>query len=119
MDAAALMNSCVDMPRSYQSMIMLRTGYITLLGLADSLNIQYPAAPAPDDPISISRDEFDEAYDHLAQAGIPLKSDRDQCWQGFKGWRVNYDHALLGIARFINAPYAQWISDRSLPTTEK
>ncbi|MBI1880640.1 MAG: hypothetical protein HYR94_20890, partial [Chloroflexi bacterium] len=64
---------------------------------------------------SISRDEFDAAYDQLTQQGVPLKSDRDEAWRNFVGWRVNYDAVLLALAGLTMAPYAPWSSDRSLP----
>ena len=35
--------------------------------------------------------------------------------RNFKGWRVNYDRVLLGLARITSAPYAPWSSDRTLP----
>lgn len=61
----------------------------------------------------ITRVEFDAAYDRLAQQGIPLKPNRDQCWLDFAGWRVNYDDVLLGLADVTMAPPAPWSSDRS------
>ena len=47
-------------------------------------------------------------------AGVPLKSDLDQAWIDFNGWRVNYDSVLVGLAGLTMAPYAMWSSDRSL-----
>jgi hypothetical protein len=54
-------------------------------------------------------------YDQLAAQGMPLKVNRDQAWRDFSGWRVNYDSVLVQIARLTDAPYAMWISDRSIP----
>jgi hypothetical protein len=48
------------------------------------------------DPITITRDEFDEAYDRLSGEGVPLKADRDHAWVDFAGWRVNYDTGAYG-----------------------
>jgi hypothetical protein len=47
-------------------------------------------------------------------AGVPLKSDLDQAWIDFNGWRVNYDSVLIHLAALTMAPYAMWSSDRSL-----
>ena len=69
--------------------------------------------PSPTDPISISREEFDTACDELANAGVPLKLDRDQAWRDFAGWRVNYDAVLLALATLTMAPEAPWSSDRA------
>ena len=54
-------------------------------------------------------------YDELASFGVPVRTDREQCWQDYRGWRVNYDTVLLALAGLTMAPYAPWVSDRSLP----
>jgi hypothetical protein len=41
-----------------------------------------------------------------------VRQDRDQCWRDFAGWRVNYDTALVELARLTMAPRAPWSSDR-------
>lgn len=51
--------------------------------------------------------------DRLAEAGVPLRADREAAWRDFAGWRVNYDTVLIIMAGFVMAPYAPWISDRS------
>jgi hypothetical protein len=115
LDAAALMASTVDLPRDPRRDLCLRAGFLALRHIADFFRIPHNATPAPDDPISISRDEFDAAYEDLQSAGVPLKADRDQCWRDFAGWRVNYDRVLLAIAMLTIAPYAPWSSDRGMP----
>ena len=64
--------------------------------------------------ISISREEFDDAYRRLGGAGVPIRPDRERAWRDFAGWRVNYDSVLLALAGLTMAPYAPWSSDRSL-----
>ena len=64
-------------------------------------------------PISISRDEFEAVLYRLQGAGLPLKEDREQAWQDFAGWRVNYDHTLLALCSLVMAPPAFWSSDRA------
>lgn len=116
LDAAALLDSTVDVPRSVASVLCIRAGYVSLRRIADFFGfIPYNPNPAPDEPISIDQDEFDDAYDALKAAGVPVKADREQAWRDFAGWRVNYDRVLLGLARLTSAPYAIWSSDRSLP----
>ncbi len=51
--------------------------------------------------------------DQMAEAGLPLKTDREQAWQDFAGWRVNYDHTLLALCSLVMAPPAFWSSDRA------
>jgi hypothetical protein len=113
LDAAALAASTLDIPRSPQAELCIRAGYLALRSIADFYRIPYDLNPAPTDPISISRVEFDEVYDRLAGQEVPLKSDRDQAWRDFAGWRVNYDAVLLALAGLTMAPYAPWSSDRA------
>ena len=119
LDCAALYASTLDVPRNPQAEICLRSGYLALHALADFFLMDYDPSPHPGDPISISRAEFDAAYDELLAAGVPLKPDRDQCWRDYAGWRVNYDAALLQLAALTMAPYAPWVSDRSLAGTSQ
>jgi hypothetical protein len=114
LDAAALIRSTVDVPRDAQADLCIRAGYLALRRIAAFFQIPYNANPRPGDPISLSRAEFDAAYDELAQNGVPLIPDRDQAWRDFAGWRVNYDTVLLALAAITMAPYAPWSSDRSL-----
>ena len=80
--------------------------------IADFYNFAHDANPQPDDPISITREEFDAAADRLQASGVPIRRDRDQCWRDFAGWRVNYDRALVQLAKLSMAPLAPWSSDR-------
>ena len=112
LDGASLFVSSVDVPRQPEPEFMIRSGYLCLRHLAAFFQIPVDDDPEPDDPISITRQEFDVAYGHLLRAGIPVKLDRDQAWRDFAGWRVNYDAALIGLARLSLAPSAPWSSDR-------
>jgi len=115
LDTASLMISAVDVEVSPNAQLMIRAGYIALRHIADYFSIDYDANPKSDDPISISKFEFHEALNQLAAAGVPLKADREQAWRDYSGWRVNYDRPLLALAALTMAPYAPWVSDRSLP----
>lgn len=115
LDGAALYASTVDLPRNPQAELCIRSGYLALRAIADFFRMEYDPAPRSGDPISIVRQEFDEVYNQLAAAGLPLKPDREQCWRDFAGWRVNYDVVLVKLAALVMAPYAPWSSDRSLP----
>ncbi|TMF06353.1 MAG: hypothetical protein E6I38_10470 [Chloroflexi bacterium] len=112
LDAAALASSTIDIPRDSRADLCIRAGYLALQNIASFFGIPHDAHPRADDPISISRAEFDAAYDRLLAADIPLKADRDDCWKHFAGWRVNYDTVLLALAELTAAPIAEWVSDR-------
>jgi hypothetical protein len=113
LDAASLYASTLDVPRSPAAELCIRSGYVTLRRIADFYGMAYDPDPAPTDPISVSRDEYDAVCDRLAEVGVPLRADRDQAWRDFNGWRVNYDTVVTIMAGFVLAPYAPWISDRS------
>jgi hypothetical protein len=114
LDTAALRVAALDLPRSFEAELCLRSGYLALRHLADLFDIDYDANPRPDDPIAIARDEFDEVWEQLAAAGAPLVRDRDAAWAAFAGWRVNYDRPLLMLCALVAPPYAKWSSDRGM-----
>ncbi|HET8626069.1 MAG TPA: hypothetical protein VFL91_01540 [Thermomicrobiales bacterium] len=120
LDTASLVNAAVDIPHDPQADLCIRAGYLALRHVADYFGIRYNPAPRfPDEPISVTRPEFDDACDRLAAGGVPLKPDRERAWLAFAGWRVNYDTVLLALAALTMAPEAPWSSDRSLRRSTK
>ncbi len=113
LDAAALSLSAIRRPDDPHAQLCIRSGYLCLRRIADFFDIEHDDDPSPDDPISITRDEFDDALRQLEAAGTPIEPDRDQAWRDFSGWRVNYDTVLLQLANLTMAPTAPWTSDRS------
>ncbi len=112
LDGAALHLAVVDAPRNPKAALMIRAGFFALRRIADFFAIPYNPDPAPDDPITVTREEFDEVYERLAGGGVPVVADRDQAWRDFRGWRVNYDEVLVSLAAMLHAPDALWSSDR-------
>ncbi len=113
LDGAALAASCLEAPRDYEAELCIRTGYLCLRRIAALYNLPFDPDPAPTDPISIARSEFDEVWDRMATVGLPLRP-RDRAWLDFAGWRVNYDEPLIRLATLAEAPIAPWSSDRGL-----
>ena len=113
LDSAALTLSTVDWPRDVQAEFCLRAGYLCLRRIAGFFKVAFDPDPTPDDPISVSRGEWQAVVDSLAEHGVPLRADLDQAWRDFSGWRVNYDTVLLALANIVSAPSAPWSSDRS------
>lgn len=113
LDSAAICLSVVDIPWEPRAAFCIRNGYIALRQIAFFFGFEYDKDPQPDDPISISKQEFFEACEQLRAEGVPLKEDLEQAWHDFHGWRVNYDTVLLALAAVTMAPYAPWVSDRS------
>jgi fumarate reductase subunit D len=113
LDAASLTASTLDLPRDAQVDLCLRAGYLALREVAAFFRLPFDSSPRPDDPILVTRDEFDAACRRLAASGLTLKDDRDQAWRDFAGWRVNYDSVLLDLARLTMAPPGVlWSTDR-------
>ena len=115
LDSAALIVSTVAIPRLPQAELCIRAGFLALRSIADFFQVEHNPNPHyPEEPISIARVEFDQLCQQLAAQGVSLNTDREQAWQDFAGWRVNYDRVLLAICALTAAPYALWSSDRSL-----
>jgi hypothetical protein len=113
LDGASFWAACVEHPIDPDVQLCLRAGFLALRRIADSFKIAYDPDPAADDPITISRHEWDGAMAEMEAAGMPLLADREQAWRDWSGWRVNYDSVLLLLARLVEAPPAPWVSDRS------
>jgi hypothetical protein len=118
LDSAALTLSTVDWPRDVQAEFCLRAGYLCLRRIAAFFKIPFDPDPAPDGPISVTREEWDAVVHELEGKGVPLKADRDQAWRDFAGWRVNYDTVLLALVNIVAAPTAPWSSDRAGDRTQ-
>ncbi len=115
LDAASLTLAAVEIPEEPLAALCIRAGYITLRRIADFFNIKYNPNPHfPVEQISVSREEFEAALDQMQAAGVPIKPDRDQAWQDFGGWRINYDTVLLALASLTMAPTSPWTGSRPL-----
>ena len=114
LDAASLQLAAIDEPSDPRCALCLRAGYSALREIAVAYGIDVPLDPAPDDPISVTRDEFDDAVARFQADGLSVVDDLDQAWVDFRGWRVNYDASLVMLGALVSAPYAPWSSDRSL-----
>ena len=113
LDTAAVVTAAVDVAVRPQPQPCLRAGFLALRKVADHFGQASDPDPAPGDPISVTRAEFDACLDELAAAGVPLRADRDRAWREFAGWRVNCDAALIALCAVIEPRTAPWSSDRS------
>lgn len=114
LDGAALFLSAVKQPEgmpTYQGLV-IRAGNFALRHIADAFQVPYNDDPHfPEDPISITQAEFNEAYDRLVSQGVPMHPDREAAWVHFAGWRVNYESVLVALAEMTMAPKTTWLSD--------
>jgi hypothetical protein len=114
LDAAAITLSAIEIPYEPAAALCIRAGFLTFRRIADYFDIPNPQDPHfPSTPICVERREFDEVINQLAAAGVPIKADREQAWQDFAGWRVNYDRSLILLCQLVMAPPASWSSDRA------
>jgi hypothetical protein len=109
LDGASLLRSTIDVPVEARTDLAISAGYTALDAIAGFFRIPTIVRPAnDDDPIRVTRAEFDAAVDELLSAGLPVRADRDQAWRDFAGWRVNYEDALLRLSTIVVAPDARW-----------
>ncbi len=114
LDAASITLSSLDIPYEVSAALSIRAGFLALRRIANYFDIPSPEDPHyPAVPICVERHEFDEMFERLAAAGLPVKADREKAWQDFAGWRVNYDRALILLCGLVMAPQAPWSSDRA------
>lgn len=115
LDSAALAMSSLQIPRDAEAALMLRGGTLCLRSVCALFRLPFPADPHyPGTPISVTRAEWEDVCDRLAEVGVPIVADRDQAWSDFAGWRVNYDVPLRALAGLTIAREAPWSSDRPI-----
>lgn len=114
LDAASITLSAIEIPYEISAALSIRAGFLAFRRIANYFDIPNPQDPHyPEASICVERYEFDQVLDRLAEAGLPIKADRDQAWRDFAGWRVNYDRSLILLCGLVMAPQAAWSSDRA------
>jgi hypothetical protein len=112
LDAAALHLSFNPSSAPAEARPLLRVGYLAMRKLARGVGIAVSEDPHPEDPIVLTRQEFDDAVEHMRQAGWEFERSADEAWPQFHGWRVNYEGAAYAMARFLDVPPAVWSGTR-------
>jgi hypothetical protein len=114
LDAAALVDSSVDLSTDPAADRLVRFGSRALRQVLEPLRLRCPEQPKwPQTPINITQQEFEEAYDHLQQSGLPMKPDKSAAWATFAQHRVQYECSLMTLVRLKKPPRgARWTTDR-------
>ena len=112
LDAAALHLSLNPLTAPPSARGLMRMGIVTLRALSSSLGLPYNADPRPEDPVALTRDDFDEGIAVLQRVGWKFERDPDDAWVHYRGWRVNYEQTAYSIAALIDAPPAPWSGPR-------
>jgi hypothetical protein len=114
LDSAAIFLAAVNVARHPRAALMIRSGTVALRDVCDYFSIPYDPDPSPDDPVTVTRAEFIEVYERLAEIGVPVRPDRERAWNDYRGWRVNYDQTITGLASLTMASPAPWVTDRAV-----
>jgi hypothetical protein len=112
LDAAALHLAFNPSSAPPEARPLLRVGYITVRKLSRGVGLGVNEDPHPDDPLELTRQEFDDAVEHMREAGWQFERDADEAWPHFHGWRVNYEAGAYALARVLDLPPAVWSGDR-------
>jgi hypothetical protein len=113
LDAAALQLSLNPDSAPAEIRPFLRVGYITMRSIAGTLGIEVSDDPHPDDPLTLTREDYDNGVQHIADAGWEFERPPEEAWAHFRGWRVNYEAAAHGIAAHLDLPPALWSGPRA------
>jgi len=114
MDAAALTLAIDPDGAPIEARMCIRMGFTCLRDIAQATGIPYDPDPQPDDPITLTEAQFDDAYARLVGSGFAASRPADQAWRHFRGWRVNYESVGYAVASRLNAPPAMWTGPRRL-----
>ncbi|HUO39104.1 MAG TPA: hypothetical protein VMU34_15280 [Mycobacterium sp.] len=118
MDAAALhLVLAPSREPKLPARLCLRMGFVALNRVGVTMRLPVPVDADPDQPISLSFDEFRVATAMLRELGYPIERTDEEAWPHFRGWRANYDTVALLLARQLDAPPALWTGTRRWPST--
>ena len=114
LDAAALVESSLDLSTDPAAERLVRLGSRALRRVLEPLSLRCPEEPKwPETPINITKQEFEEAYDHLQKSGLPMKPDKSAAWTTFVQHRVQYECPLMTLVRLKKPPRGcRWTTDR-------
>ena len=112
LDAAALHLSLNPLSAPPQARPFMRMGYMSLRDVAGVMQIAYNPDPKPEDPILLTREDFQQALDALSDVGWRWEREPDEAWVHFRGWRVTYESIAYAIAERLDAPPSLWSGSR-------
>lgn len=92
--------------------LCLRAGFTCFGDVARAMGFDIPAEPDPALGISLSYEEFLDAFARLQELEFPMERDAEDAWPDFVGWRVNYEQAAYALAYELDAVPALWSGPR-------
>jgi hypothetical protein len=112
MDSAALYDSVSPSQSPRQARLCLSMGTNCLRSMAGALRISYDADPSPIAGLRLTREEFADGFQRLAEVRFPMERDLEESWRHFQGWRVNYESIVDTMTRLVMPPPAPWFIAR-------
>lgn len=112
MDAAAIELARTPSEASASARLVITGGASALNAISRALGLPVVEDPLPTDPISVSFEEFSDAWRSLDGIGFPAEVDVEIGYQHFRGWRVNWEPQAYRIARLVQAPPLDWTGPR-------
>jgi len=112
LDAAALHLAACPASAPFTARLCVQMGFSCLRQLTRTLRIPVDEDPRPDDPVSLSWEEFLQGWERLTAAGFPVERTAEEAWPHFRGWRVNYETAAYKLAWGLDAVPAPWAGPR-------
>ncbi len=110
LDAANLLFSALDVPRSRQVEITFKAGVLALNRIHRFFDHKSEIAPTelrtPEemDATMPGRAEFAEAWQALRTAGLALRADEELAWQHYQERRVRYEPSLKFLGELLMTP---------------
>ncbi len=111
LDTAAIIAAADLAPNDGQADTMIRAGYLALRTIADFFDIEPefdPSAAEDRTTLSVSRSQFEQLLDELEVAGCETALNREEIWLSYRGWRINYDRSVAGLAALIGDIGSHW-----------
>jgi hypothetical protein len=115
MDSASMQLALAPASAPIEARLLLRMGFLALRDIAAIESIPIRMDPSPDDDIQLTFAEFADAVTLVTEGGLPTERSAEEAWPDFRGWRINYEDAVYGMARHIDAVPALWSGGRRKP----
>ena len=110
LDAANLLFSALDVPRSRQIELTFKAGCLALNRVhrffdhtseTEPTELRTPAEQTAADP---GRHDFAQAWEHLGAAGLPRRADEETAWQHYHERRRLYAPAVAFLGKLLMTP---------------
>jgi hypothetical protein len=106
LDASVIRNVVVKAPFSARADMTYRAGVESVHSIAHFFFIRPEEGEHADS--LISRSDFDEAVEFMAERGVLIVEDRDEAWTSFVEQRSRYELQMLGLDKLLMPPGAPW-----------